>query len=220
MRWIDRGQEPDGVAEYARRYTEGWVDYFQERIGERPTDFLWSVFRPELGSRSNGICWYCERQCEAAGDLAPTVDHFRPISLFPQLSYAWSNWIFSCRRCNVDNKRNRWPESGYVDPCAYDVAERPERYFDYDAYTGEIIPNGSLSGIALERAFHSIADLGLNKLDVMFYRLQWTRQFATDLLSLPLSERRALAEYITQQPVEYAGVTGMMMERLRLDGSI
>ena len=69
MRWIDRGSVPDGVVGYAQRYTQGWVDYFPNGdgvgIGQRPSDFLWSVFRPIMGSRSNNICWYCERQCDA-----------------------------------------------------------------------------------------------------------------------------------------------------------
>ena len=221
LRWIDRGPEPAGVAGYAQQYTPGWIDYFQNGIGQRPSDFLWSIFRLALGSRNNNICWYCERQCDAeTGGRAPTVDHFRPLSRFPQLAYAWPNWVYSCRRCNEDYKRDNWPDLGYVDPTAVEVAERPERYFDYDADTGEIVPRDGLSGIALQRAFHTIADLGLNKLDVMYFRLQWTKQFVADLLSLPVSERRAFAEYITQQPVEYAGVTGMVVEQLRLAGNI
>ena len=220
MHWIDRGPEPADVAQYARQYTPGWVDYFQSGAGERPTDFLWSLFRPALGQSSNNNCWYCERQCDFAGDLAPTIDHFRPLSLFPQLAYAWANWIFSCRRCNSDNKKDNWPEPGYVDPCAADVAERPERYFDYDAETGEIIPMNGLSGAALQRARHTINDLGLNKLDVMYYRLQWTRQFLADLLALPVSERQAFAEYITQQPAEYAGTTTMLVAQLRQTGPL
>ena len=218
MRWVDRGPEPKGVAEYARWYTPGWVDYFQNGVGQRPTDFLWSLFRPALSRRSNDICWYCERRCEAQGNLAPTVDHFRPLKLFPQLAYAWTNWVFSCYRCNSDNKGDQWPESGYVDPCATDVAERPETYLDYDADTGEIIPRDGLSRIALRRARHTIGDLGLNKLDVMYYRLQWIRQFVADLLTLPVSERQAFAEFITQQRAEYTGVIGMVVAQLRQAG--
>ena len=220
MRWIDRGPDPEGVARYARQFTQGWIDHFQNRTSERPTDFLWSVFRPGLGSRSNNNCWYCERQCEAAGDLAPTVDHFRPLWLYPQLAYAWSNWIFSCRRCNVDNKEDKWPEPGYVDPCDTNATERPELYFDCDTDTGEIIPRTGLSGIPLQRAIHTIADLGLNKLDVMYFRLQWIRQFVADLLTLPVSERQAFAEYITQQPAEFTGTTGMVLEHLRQEGRL
>ena len=139
MQWVDRGPEPSGVAGYARQFTQGWVDYFQNRVGEQsPADSHWREFRPALGSRTNNICWYCERQCDTraeSGGRSPTVDHFRPRSRFPQLAYEWSNWVFSCYACNVENKGDRWPDSGFVDPCAAVVEERPEQYFDYDAET-------------------------------------------------------------------------------------
>ena len=62
MRWIDRGPEPPGVDGYARQFTQGWVNYFGDNVGGRPTDSYWREFRAELGSRSANICWYCERQ--------------------------------------------------------------------------------------------------------------------------------------------------------------
>ena len=224
MRWVDRGSEPGGVAGYARQFTQGWVDHFQNKVGERPTDSYWREFRPTLGSRTNDICWYCERQCYAggeSGERAPTVDHFRPLRKFPALAYDWSNWIFSCRRCNVGNKQDKWPQgTGYVDPCAVDVIERPERYFDYDVLTGEIIPKDGLTGQARQKALHTINHLGLNKLDVTFYRIQWTRVFIADLLALPAGDRQFFIASFTEQPVEYAGVTGMVVEQLRRDGCI
>ena len=76
MRWIDRGPEPDGVAGYARQFTPGWVDYFRHGIGGRPTDSYWGEFRATLGSRSDNICWYCERRCQQDGaeaGRAPTI---------------------------------------------------------------------------------------------------------------------------------------------------
>lgn len=223
MRWIDRGTEPEGIADYARRFTPGWVDYFQNGVGWRPDDSCWREFRPRLGERSNNICWYCEQQCAAAvdaGGRAATVDHFRPISKFPQLAYAWSNWVFSCYRCNSENKQDSWPETGYVDPCAAAVAERPEQYFDYEADTGAIIPRNDISDLARRKARHTIDDLGLNKLDLRFYRLDWTRRFREDLLSLPASERGAFVAQFVGRPVEYAGVTGMVVEQLRREGRV
>ncbi|MCE2464258.1 MAG: HNH endonuclease [Dehalococcoidia bacterium] len=223
MRWVDRGLEPAGVTEYARQYTQGWIDYFQNGVGERPTDFLWVLFRPTMGSRTNNICWYCERQCDAdaeSGGLASTVDHFRPRSRFPQLAYEWTNWVYSCHACNVENKGDLWPDSGYVDPCATDVAERPDRYFDYDAQTGEIIPKSGLTPDARQKALHTINDLGWNKLDVMFYRIDQTRTFTADLLALPTGDRQALIALFTEQPVEYAGAIGMVAEQLRQAGRI
>ena len=216
MRWVDRGPEPGGVAGYAGRFTQGWIDYFENRVGWRPEDFYWREFRQTLGSRSKNICWYCERQCYVnaeSGDRSPTVDHFRPLRRFPVLAYDWSNWIFSCRRCNVENKEDRWPETGYVDPCAAVVAERPEHYLDYDAVTGEIIPKDGLAGDDRLKAVRTINDLGLNKLDVRSNRFYHTRRFIRDLLALPVEDRQDFITFFTEQPVEYAGVTRMVVER-------
>ncbi len=219
MRWVDRGPEPGGVVGYARQFTQGWIRYFRDREGARPVDDYWREFRPLLGSRTNNICWYCERKCDdVTGGKAPTVDHFQPLSRFPQLAYKWSNWVFSCRRCNGENKQDKWPTSGYVDPCAPDVSECPEQYFDYDGLTGEILPKKGLSGTARRRALDTIDDLGLNKLDVRYYRLYRAREFLADLLSSPVSERQAL--YDSYAAGEYAGTTRMVVEQLRQGGHI
>lgn len=222
MRWVDRGPEPGGVAGYARQFTQGWVDYFQNGVGERPIDFHWSEFRPTMGSRTNNICWYCERLCDAraeSGGRAPTVDHFRPLSRFPQRAYEWSNWVFSCYACNVENKADRWPDSGFIDPCASVVAERPEHYLDYDVDTGEIQPKDGLSDIDRRKAEETIDSLGLNRLDVRFHRSRWTLKFRYDTLRLPVSERQAFIDFMTTE-VPYAGTTRMVVEQLRLDGHI
>ena len=221
MRWIDRGPEPPGVDGYARQFTQGWVDYFRHNIGGRPTDFYWSEFRSALGSRSADICWYCERQCEPAseaGGKAATVDHFKPRSRFPELTYEWTNWVFSCRRCNEDHKQDKWPASGYVDPSDSNVQERPEQYFNYDVLTGEIVPHPGLQGDAKLRAEITIDDLGLNKIDVRFYRINWTRQFLSDLRTLAANDRQAFVEFVMSRPHEFAGSTGMAVAQLRAAG--
>ena len=216
MRLVDRGPEPGGVAGYASRFTQGWIDYFfRDAVGGRPEDSYWREFRPALESRTNKICWYCERQCYAdaeSGGRAPTVDHFRPLSKFPALAYDWSNWVFSCRRCN-ENKQDGWPEQGYVDPCAAVAAERPERYFGYDAKTGEITPTGGLAGDARLKALRTINDLGLNKLDVQHNRFDHTQRFINDLRKLPIGDRQDFIALFTEQFVEYAGVTGMVVKQ-------
>lgn len=222
MRWIDRGPEPPTVAGYAQQFTPGWVDYFENRVGGRPTDSYWQDYRADLGAQSSNICWYCEQQCAAAADAggqAPTVDHFRPLSESPQLAYEWSNWVFSCRRCN-ESKGNRWPETGYIDPCAADTAERPEQYFDYDADTGEILPRNDLSGPAQRKAWDTIDDLGLNNNVLSGLRKAWTDDFRRGLRRLSTSEQAVLIATFTEQPVEYAGATGMMVAQLRQEGRI
>lgn len=218
MRWIDRGPEPGGVQEYAREFTQGWIEYFSDRVERRPDDSHWREFREDLCDRSRGNCWYCERRCifdADEGGRAPTVDHFRPLNRFPELAYRWSNWIFSCRRCNVDYKKGQWPESGYVDPGATDEKERPDRHFDYDTSTGELIPKPGLPIEARTRAQRTIEHLGLNKLDVRFYRLNWTRQFIDDWQALPTGDQPAFAEFATRIGQEFAGATLMAIRQLQ-----
>ena len=216
MRWIDRGPEPGGVREYHLMFTQGWVEYFRARVGERPDDSYWREFRGILGDRSADNCWYCERRClrEAnGGGRSPTVDHFRPLSRFPELAYRWCNWIFSCYRCNGEHKGDRWPDTGYVDPSAANEEERPERYFDYDTETGEIIPMPGLPSQARQRAQRTIDDMGLNKLDVRFYRLNWTRQFVEDWQALPIEDQSAFVDFATRAGYVFLGTTLMAVRR-------
>ena len=218
MRWIDRGPEPHGVQRYDRQFTQGWVEHFREGVGERPKNSHWREFRGLLGDHSGGNCWYCERRCQRdAEDVGrvPTVDHFRPLRHFPALAYLWSNWIFSCRRCNEDYKGGEWPDSGYVDPSAAEERERPERYFDCDSNTGEIVPIAGLPSEDRVRALRTIDDLGLNKIDLRFYRLDWIRQFVADWQEFPAGERVAFAEFSTLTGVEFAGATLMVARQLR-----
>ena len=223
MRWIDRGQEPPGVQAYGRRFTQGWVRYFQDKEGERPKDSHWREFRDSLGRRSGNVCWYCERLCSRDtddGGKTPTIDHFRPLRRYPELAYERRNWIFSCQRCNRDYKGSRWPSSGYVDPSTADEQGRRGQHFDYDADTGEIVPRHGLSPEVRRTALQTIDDLGLNQQDVLSFRRQWTGQFAEDWRSLPTSDRRAFAEFSTRTGVEFAGATLMLVQQLQASEEI
>ena len=222
MRWVDRGAEPGGVAGYARQFTPGWVNYFRDGIGGRPNDFYWTQFRSILGGRTNNICWYRERQCVTGpevGGQTPTVGHFRPLSRFPELAYIWANWNFSCRRCNA-SKGNQWPELGYINPCADDVAEHPQQYLDYDELTGDIIPKSNIPAPAQRRAWDTIDDLGLNALDVKIHRLECIQDFLNGLVELSVPERLGFIESFLAKPVEYAGTIETLVDGLRRSGRI
>ncbi len=251
MRWVDRGPEPAQIAGYAHKFTQGCVAYYTNRDPDgnpvlwEPKDHEWSYFSETLGNRSNGNCWYCERRCQAVGGWAPTVDHFRPRSRFPQLTYEWSNWIFSCRRCNVEIKKDQWPDSGYVDPCAINVMERPEQYFDYEMDTGKIVARNGLSNTARNRAWDTIDDLGLSRRDLVNPRftsvLQFIQEFTAQLLELSQTDRDSFESFIANflaltpdgrvayltfiaslngETMEYTGVKAIVAERLLREGSI
>ena len=221
MRWVDRGPEPDGVAGYRLQFTQGWVDYFENRIGGRPNDSYWRQFRGELSRRFSDNCGYCERKCDENADDAgrsPTVDHFRPLNRYPRLSYEWSNWIFCCRRCNEDYKRGNWPSFGYIDPCAVAAAERPERYFDYSHSTGEIIPKPRLTQADTDRARRTITDLGLNALDMRINRRRWIDRLISSLRELAPSEWPAIVDGYTAPSAEYGGIAAMFLARYQQPG--
>lgn len=99
------------------------------------------------------------------------MDHFRPKSRFPQYVYEWSNWVFSCRDCN-NSKGEKWPEGGYIDPCARNPTSWPERFFDFDLKTGEIIPKAGLCRRRWEKAITMINDLALNAFHHLRKRLE------------------------------------------------
>lgn len=223
MRWVDRGPEPPGVAGYAGQFTQGWVNHFVHDSGGRPTDAYWGQFRPQLRLGFSAKCGYCERRCDSesrSGDRPETVDHFRPLNRFPQLAYEWTNWVFSCRSCNNDFKKDKWPDTGYVDPCAPDVSERPEQYFDCDRLTGELTVNGGLTGLQHRRGRNTRDDLGLNRVDLRKERLALITRFKQNLLEFSPADRRAFAEFMMGPEVEFCGIIRMIVAQLRQSGVI
>ena len=88
-------------------------------------------------------------------------------------------------------------------------------YFVNDAGTGEIVPRSGLPKEARERALQTIDDLGLNKVDMRYYRLNCMRRFTEGWQSLPSRDRLAFAEFATRTGGEFAGATLMVAQQLR-----
>lgn len=155
MHWVDRGDEPEALAAIRERYTPRWVSYYPDKSGRKPSDSRWREFRGDLEERFSGLCAYCEESCRGQ------VDHFRPKSRFPALVYEWTNWLYVCPECN-QAKGDKWPEQGYVDPCAESEPDRPENYFDFDTRMGYIKPRAGLSASQREMALQMIEHVKLN----------------------------------------------------------
>ena len=108
-----------------------------------------------------------------------TIDHFRPRSKFPHLTFDWLNLIYACERCNKA-KADEWPElndfvnsvlaaydrftpvSEYVNPNALDGRLPASDCFDFDVETGEIVPAESVDDHMWSTAFRTIRDIDLN----------------------------------------------------------
>lgn len=155
MHWVDRGPEPEGLEAIRKKFTAGWTRRYPDGQGSPPNDTRWRDFREMLRRIFGDLCGYCEERTKGE------VDHFRPVSRFPEQVYQWSNWIFSCPTCNR-TKWAKWPVLGYVDPCADSKEERPEAYFTFDTLNGMIRPRAGLSPERHARAATMIRELALN----------------------------------------------------------
>ena len=203
MHWVDRGPEPDQLAHIRDQYTPRWVRFYGSKAGDKPNDSRWRDFSGDLTGAFHALCAYCEECC--GGE----VDHFRPKSRYPDLVYAWSNWLFACRDCN-QAKGEKWPPRGYVDPCAKSRGARPEHFFSFDLLTGEILPKEGLSRARRRKAQRTIDDLRLNKRHHLKKRVIWLHLFSAiipdepDEMTAESEEQRA---HFASRTIPHSSIT-------------
>jgi uncharacterized protein (TIGR02646 family) len=102
---------------------EARVERAKAHFGTKNTgkDRVFKAVRKLLEDMSPGPvrCMYCE------DSFANQIEHFKPKELYPELTFAWSNYLYSCGPCN----RSKWDRfkviSGGVAPRLIDVTRRP-----------------------------------------------------------------------------------------------
>lgn len=66
-----------------------------------------------------GYCYYCEQKIGKT-DYAH-IEHYKPKSQFPELSFEWENLHYSCNKCNI-KKGTKWNQDHPIlDPCDDDT---------------------------------------------------------------------------------------------------
>ena len=97
-------------------------------------------YKPDLRKDFSNRCGYCDGlDGFYGGTRGFQIDHFAPKSLFPELTLAYENLVYSCPFCNRA-KSNKWiglnsmaPHNGlegFVDPCEQDF----ENHLDRDSF--------------------------------------------------------------------------------------
>lgn len=205
MHFVDRGPEPATLKGIRSRRTPKWVGFYRHGKGPKPTDSDWRSFVPELDKAFSGLCAYCESWPKGE------VDHFQPKSRFPEQVYEWSNWLFACHDCN-QAKGDKWPAKGYVDPCAKSRQARPESFFDFDTFTGEILPRKGLSKARSKKAWHTIDDLGLNRI----HHLKNRRTFISMVSSHPdiAADPEAFVRAVTARNHPYSSILRVFIREI------
>ena len=192
MHRVDRGPEPRGLDVLRSRYTPRWVNHYRHGSGPVPSDSRWVTFLPNLRSVFSGSCAYCEEWCRGE------VEHFRPRSQFPELVYEWSNLLLACHDCN-HAKGPKWPAGGYVDPCARSRSAYPEQYFDFDLFSGDLIPKSGLTAARRVKAERMILDLRLNE-----FQHQKSRLFRIAIISAIVRQGPSVSDLFKERLREFA----------------
>lgn len=169
------------------------------------TDYKYSENKDALKQSTYGKCMYCETKILASeyGD----VEHIKPKSLFPELTYVWNNLGFACEICNRTNKNDNYDEK-FIDP----YSDNPDEFLD--AVGAIIVPkNGN------ERGLYSCDILGLNRIDLEQKRneeLLSVKKIIDEVLRNPTSDVKLslineLKDYIREQS-EYSFVKRKFVE--------
>jgi uncharacterized protein (TIGR02646 family) len=107
----------DAIAEYADRVAAAKVRFKNRNTA---TDPLFQVVRDALAAMCQGPrrCGYCE---DSAAD---EVEHVRPKDLYPEVVFAWTNYLYACGPCNGP-KNNRFAVFSHSSAQCVDVTRKP-----------------------------------------------------------------------------------------------
>ena len=172
MRSVQRSPEPEYFGEIRTTYAQ-WDDlgsYSPER----------QRIRNSLTQDFGEICAYCQQFCYRPSRTPKlndeSIEHFRPLNLFPELWLDWLNLIYACRMCN-QNKGGKWPgNSEYVNPNEAEGQRPAQDFFYFDVNTGGIAPSERLSPEEWSMANRTIWDLDLDSMhlrNLRLARLNW-----------------------------------------------
>jgi len=113
---------------------------------------------------TGGKCAFCESAIGVVDYI--NIEHFYPKSLYPRLTFKWSNLLPSCRKCNIPKGNFDTKGNPFVNP----FKDNPEEIFHYLDLKIEPI-NGDL------RAENTRVLCDLNRLDLLRARSEMLINF-------------------------------------------
>jgi len=171
-KWEQWGQEWE-----QRRAANPGVSFHWHKVeGERVNQKL----LPTLKSQVQEHCSFCDL-FPVSPPSNPTIEHFRPKTLFPREAYQWENLYYCCDYCQ--GKGEAFDEA-LLRPDAEDYSF--ERYFRWDFTTGELKINELASPADQERAARTIQLYRLNQEHPLLRRLEAHKR--SKMLGHPLDD--------------------------------
>lgn len=142
----------------------------------------WRNALDALCKRYSRICAY---SCHWIGPCTGgrTIDHFKPISKYPEEAYRWENFRLACNLLNA----RKGDYEDVLDPFTLE-----EGWFIIDFDTLTILPGLHLSETNRERVVATINRLGLNDNDACFEeRANWLGEYITGDISFSHLKKKA-----------------------------
>ena len=163
-----RPPQPDWLKENYKK----WGRRFKQKLEnpDKKDDFIWATHEktkvntkllPILRNATKKHCAFCDDKIKKG-----TIEHFRPTSKHPLLSYFWHNLFPSCNDCQ--EKSNTFDKK-LLKPDREDYNFR--RYFLYNSFTGKIEVNPKASEAEQIKARITIRVYKLNRAELIEDRL-------------------------------------------------
>lgn len=168
MMKMERPQQPDWLKENYKK----WGKRFKKKLKNpnKSNEFVWATYQgtkantkllPILRDSTKKHCAFCDDKIKKG-----TIEHFRPSSKYPLLSYLWINLFPSCSDCQ--EKNNQFDKNLLKPDCA-DYNFR--RYFLFNPFTGEIDINPKADGVDKIKAETTRRIYNLNSNELVQARL-------------------------------------------------
>lgn len=150
-------EEPGILKIYKAQWCKELIDYVKRGVIIPVTvknRYNQEEVKERLKKETNDKCMYCESYISA---VSPEhIEHYKPKSLYPELTFEWSNLGLACPCCNI-KKRDKFDEQcSYINP----YIDNPSEHF---AFLGTMIchnPND-------KRAIITELDIELNRPELM-----------------------------------------------------
>ena len=153
---LNKGAQPQVLAENGDAWTVEYVNWHQNREGTAPRPYAHADIRSALEAETKAKCAYCEALISNVTYIH--IEHKLPKAKYPKLVCVWENLTIACPRCNTNKGDYDAFECPLLDPYTDDVE-------DEVAFGGPLaLPRGGA------RARATIARLRLNRKDLLFAR--------------------------------------------------
>jgi uncharacterized protein (TIGR02646 family) len=194
---VNKGQEPDFLLEYKRKYSpREWADYSKDDIRNKIKENI-------LLFEQDEYCPYCEKRIHKSDE--GHIEHIKPRDTYPKEFQNYNNLVVSC---NEVNSCGKYKKNNYSNNFINSVIDNPNDYFDYNIANGEIVPKHiNKDSIEYARAIYTIEVLNLNS-----YELKNARANLIDILSVYTGENKQYMQFFLDDRHNFPSLIKLFME--------